>query len=573
MEIDALQFFPPDGKNRPMQCSLKIESPSDVEILKKDKLPLAYVVKASCLDTFRKFPDIIEDKGVKHESVPLSRNMLCSLKIPIIDGVNYKLPGKLKQSVYQFLAKAVDEKDRNLYIIGAPDDPFNKLFQSVASRSRPKLNQQNVPSFGDNRAENDTFPDSIMRLMGDQPVSDNLAQKYLGKSKEAEFVRRLILLAAHNGTPVLIVGATGTGKEVVAREIHNYSGRPGRFVPVNCGAITETLFESELFGCKKGAHSTAFYKKTGLWMEADQGTLFLDEIGDLPLDMQTKILRAVHPTENQKQRIRPVGSEKEISVDARIIAATNRDVFSMVQSGTFREDLYYRLRDFFIPTPPLKDHPKDIPLMAKSFWEKDVPGNNKAPLSPEILAEFQEYRWPGNARELKAVLNQLNTLFPAKTNLTVDHLFAVFDLEGQSSGHKSEPGKKPGQEQPCSKFECRRHLGRVEDAIRAAERAASPLTKHRGKNDKVVSKVAGSLAYRLDELDLLCRYPLRFNDETTFVRVNALKSKLFYLHTLLASGEVEEALSNWGNSVQEEFAVTLSGVKGEIEAIRVGKRL
>ncbi len=299
MEINALQFFPPENKNSPMQCSLKIESPSDLEILKKDKLPLAYVVKASCLDTFRKFPDIIEDKGVKHESVPLSRNMLCSLKIPIIDGVNYKLPGKLKQSVYQFLAKAVNEKDKNLYIIGAPDAPFNKLFQSAARRSRPKLNQQNVPAFGDNRADNDKFPDSIMRLMENQPVPEKLAQKYLGKSKEAEFVRRLILLAAKNDTPVLIVGATGTGKEVVARQIHECSERgpeskpatelnpksesdpkdkggfvpslgvpistraekskpkiKGKFVPINCGAITETLFESELFGCKKGVHRT-----------------------------------------------------------------------------------------------------------------------------------------------------------------------------------------------------------------------------------------------------------------------------------------------------------------------------
>ena len=543
-----------------MQCSLKIESSSDIEELKKDKIPHAYVVKASCLETFRNYQDKIDDRGSKDERESLYRKMEHAHTISIIHATNYKKSKRLSSGVFTLLKNTVEKKNFNPCIIGVPDALFDELFKEAAGCR---------PAFGDDRK----FPDSIMRLMENHSVPEELTEAYLGKSKEAEFVRRLILLAAKKDTPVLIVGATGTGKEVVAREIHNYSGRKGRFVPVNCGAITETLFESELFGCKKGVHSTAFYEKIGLWMEADQGTLFLDEIGDLPLDMQTKILRAVQPLENQKQRIRPVGSETEIPVDARIIAATNRDIFSMVQSGTFREDLYYRLRDFFIPTPSLKDHPGDIPLMAEFFWKNNIPGNNKAPLSPEILAEFQEYRWPGNARELKAVLNQLNTLFPAKTNLTVDHLFAVFDLEGQSSSHKSEPRKKSGREQPCSKFECRRHLRRVEDAIRAAEIATLPLTNHRGKNDKVVSKVAESLAYRLDELDMLCRYPLRFNDETTFVRVNALKSKLFYLHTLLASGEVDEALCNWGNSVQEEFAVTLSEVRGEIEAIRAGKCL
>lgn len=564
MEIEALQYLSDKDKNRYRQCSLRIESTSDIDILKKDMLPHVYVVNGSCLDTFRKHKELFEDKGVKLPWKELSHYLLHSTKIPIIDGSRYKESGKFTQSIRQFMENAVN--DNNLYIIGAPDTIFAELFKEAAGCSRTKSSQSHRIASGDGRSDGAKFPDSIMRLMENHSVPEELTEAYLGKSKEAEFVRRLILLAAKKDTPVLIVGATGTGKEVVAREIHNYSGRNGDFKPFNCGAITQTLFESELFGHVKGVFTGAVKDKTGLWKAADHGTLFLDEIGDLPLDMQAKILRAL-----QERKILPVGSETEIPVDARIIAATNRDVFSMVQSGTFREDLYYRLRDFFIPTPSLKDHPDDIPLMAKAFWEKNIQGDNKEPLSPEILAEFQEYRWPGNARELKAVLNQLNTLFPAKTNLTVDHLLAVFDLEGQSSGHKSEPRKKSGHEQPCSKFECRRHLRRVEDAIRAAEIATLPLTNHCGKNDKVISKVAESLAYRLDELDMLCRYPLRFNDETTFVRVNALKSKLFYLHTLLATGEVEEALCNWGNSVQEEFAVTLSEVRGEIEAIRAGK--
>ena len=149
-------------------------------------------------------------------------------------------------------------------------------------------------------------------------------------------------------------------------------GRQEKFTPVNCGAIPRELLESELFGHEKGSFTGAVHRKMGLWEVADQGTLFLDEVGDLALGHQVKILHAL-----QNGCIRRVGGEKEIQVDARVIAATNRNLFSMVQAGHFREDLYYRLREFLIRTPALRDHPGDIPLLAQAFWAKIVHDETK----------------------------------------------------------------------------------------------------------------------------------------------------------------------------------------------------
>lgn len=162
---------------------------------------------------------------------------------------------------------------------------------------------------------------------------------------------------------MLILGDTGTGKELVARAIHDHSARRAkRFMLVNCGAIPYDLLESELFGHVKGAFTDATYDKPGLWELADKGTLFLDEIGDLHPNHQVKILRAL-----EDKKIRPIGGTKEIEVDARIIAATNRDLFSMVQARQFREDLYYRLCPFPIYTPTLPDHPEDIPTITQTL--------------------------------------------------------------------------------------------------------------------------------------------------------------------------------------------------------------
>ncbi len=195
---------------------------------------------------------------------------------------------------------------------------------------------------------------------------------------------------------VLIQGESGTGKELVARALHYQSARRRHpFVPVNCAALPEGLLESELFGHAKGAFTGAQITRRGLFLEASRGTLFLDEIGDMPLGMQAKLLRVL-----EQRQIRPVGSDREVDVDVRVLAATHRDLAGAVQQGTFREDLYYRLRVMPVQVPPLREHREDIPLLAETFLQRYVTDNTLEPrrFTREALRALEQYDWPGNVR-------------------------------------------------------------------------------------------------------------------------------------------------------------------------------
>lgn len=203
---------------------------------------------------------------------------------------------------------------------------------------------------------------------------------------------------------VLILGESGTGKELIARAIHKYSPRANRqFVPVNCGALTENLLEAELFGHVRGAFTGAQSDRKGLWEEADGGTLFLDEIGEISQAMQVKLLRAL-----QEGEIRRVGSSRAVHVDARIIAATNRDLDAEVKAGRFREDLFYRLSVVTLKVPPLRERRSDIPLLAEKFLVKaaDNAGRSaeRLTLSENALKILTAYEWKGNVRELEAAI-------------------------------------------------------------------------------------------------------------------------------------------------------------------------
>jgi two-component system NtrC family response regulator len=199
-------------------------------------------------------------------------------------------------------------------------------------------------------------------------------------------------------TTVLISGESGSGKELVARSIHFNGPRCGRpFLPISCGALTDTLADSELFGHERGAFTGASSRHLGVFEQANGGTLFLDEIGELPMSLQTKLLRVL-----DSQEIRRVGSEKAVTVDARILAATNRDLKAEVRVGRFREDLFFRLNVVRIDVPPLRDRPEDIPSLAEAYLlqlvrEGSVRGKS---LSSSALDVLTRYRWPGNVREL-----------------------------------------------------------------------------------------------------------------------------------------------------------------------------
>jgi len=226
----------------------------------------------------------------------------------------------------------------------------------------------------------------------------------LGRSTTMLSVCDMIQRVAPSLSSVLIEGETGTGKELAANAIHDYSKRPGAFVPVNCSAISPELFESELFGHVKGAFTGAHQTREGLFSYAAGGTLFLDEISEMPMPMQAKLLRVL-----ENHRIRPVGSDREQSVDVRLIAATNRRLSDAVKDGTFREDLHYRLNVMTIHMPPLRDHVEDIPDLVDFFMERlsDELGVKPIALSQQDLIRLQSYRWPGNVRELRNFLERV----------------------------------------------------------------------------------------------------------------------------------------------------------------------
>jgi DNA-binding NtrC family response regulator len=230
----------------------------------------------------------------------------------------------------------------------------------------------------------------------------------VGSSPPMLEVYKLVARVAAGKSTVLLEGESGTGKELVARAIHtNGPRRDGPFVPVNCAAITETLLESEMFGHERGAFTGAVGAKEGLFEVAHGGTIFLDEIGDIASALQVKLLRVI-----QEQEIRRVGGTASIKVDVRIIAATNRDLGSLVNQGRFRKDLFYRLNVVRIVLPPLRERREDIPMLAHHFLQK-LTGGTAQPirgLVPETMALLQAYSWPGNVRELENVIERAVSL-------------------------------------------------------------------------------------------------------------------------------------------------------------------
>src|SRR6266487_5918704 len=220
----------------------------------------------------------------------------------------------------------------------------------------------------------------------------------VGRAPEMEKLYRIIAKAAQSTHPVLILGESGTGKEMVARSIH-FSGpfRDKPFIPVDCGSLVPTLIESELFGYVKGAFTGAVQSKEGLLAIAEGGTVFLDEVGELPVDLQAKMLRAL-----QEKEIRPVGSTKRIQINIRILAATNRDLEHAVAEGSFRRDLYFRLNVLSLRIPPLRERRQDIPLLAGHILERLAQTSERDyQLSDDAMKALLAYDWPGNVRELE----------------------------------------------------------------------------------------------------------------------------------------------------------------------------
>ena len=234
------------------------------------------------------------------------------------------------------------------------------------------------------------------QFLRDRMDTETQLHGIVGSSAKIQDVLRMVSRLKDTRTPVLITGESGTGKELVARAIHfrgAFANRP--FVAVDCGSLVPTLIESELFGYEKGAFTGALKSRTGLFQSADGGTIFLDEIGELPLEMQAKLLRAL-----QEKEVRPVGSNQPVKVDVRVIAATNRDLEKEYRSGTFRKDLYFRLNVVTLHVPPLRERRSDIPMLAHWFLDRCAPGRS-VQVTNAAMKSLLQYDWPGNVRELE----------------------------------------------------------------------------------------------------------------------------------------------------------------------------
>lgn len=270
----------------------------------------------------------------------------------------------------------------------------------------------------------------------------------IGQSRATQFLRELIQTLAASSSTALVTGESGTGKELVAQALHAQGPRAsGPFVPINCGAIPRELIESELFGHRKGSFTGAVADRLGRFELAHGGTLFLDEIGDLPMDMQVKLLRVL-----QERCILPVGASREVTVDVRVVAATHKNLEAEVAAGRFREDLYYRINVLPITTTALRERPEDIAALLQFYAEKHVlPGSRPLKFAPDMLRLLQGYAWPGNVRELSNLVDRFSTLFPSQT-LQLHTVPACMMPSGMAALQAQHLSQMPEQDLPPTLF-------------------------------------------------------------------------------------------------------------------------
>jgi two-component system response regulator AtoC len=324
--------------------------------------------------------------------------ILTDVRMPRMGGLDLLSALKAKQhpatvivmSAYGNVDLAIEAMKAGAYdYVGKPFKPDEIVLTLRKAEERESLRREN-------------------RALKEQIQKDSQFESILAKSREMLEIFRTIAKIADFKTTVLITGESGTGKELVARAIHARSSRKNApFVAINCGAIPENLLESELFGHRKGAFTDATSDRRGLFEEASAGTLFLDEIGELPLNLQVKLLRAL-----QEDTIRRLGDAKDIRVDVRIITATHRELTADVKSGRFREDLFYRINVLSIHVPPLRNRREDIGLLVDHFVARNNMrlGTNTRGLSTEARKLLLEYAWPGNVRELENTVERAMVL-------------------------------------------------------------------------------------------------------------------------------------------------------------------
>lgn len=344
--------------------------------------------------------------------------IICDVTMPGMDGfeVFEVLSAHPERATTPFIflsARAAREDVRRGMVLGADDyitKPFSRveLLDAIGTRLKKRLSASDHPP--------STVKPSQAHTTTDGPVF--LDPKMLQLCHEIE-------RAAPSTISMLLLGETGVGKEILARRVHEYSGRLGQFVALNCAALTESLLESELFGHEKGAFTGAIQARPGLFETAEGGTIFLDEVGELPLSTQVKLLRVLEDREVVR-----VGGRSSRRVDVRFVSATNRDVQQLIGEGLFRQDLFYRINGMTLEVPALRDRPGDILALTAYFMRRTSP--RPVTLSPETRAAFLSYPWPGNIRELRNVIERA-LLLCTDSEITVEHLPISFQGRGPDS--------------------------------------------------------------------------------------------------------------------------------------------
>jgi transcriptional regulator with GAF, ATPase, and Fis domain len=354
---------------------------------------------------------------------------------------------------------------------------------------------------------------------------------------------------------VLILGEAGTGKGVVAQAIHDLEQKGKPFIEVNCAAMQSDLFELEIFGYAPGGKflGALLEGKAGKWEAAGDGTLFLDEIGELRLNNQAKILHSL-----QEGFIWRAGALTKTQVSARVIAATSRDLYGMVQRGEFLKDLYYSLRQFLIRTPDLRDDRRNLEVIAQKLWRENT--NPNARLPKEILDDIWLHRWPGNVRELRSVLRSLNNFFGAN-HPTRDQLNAVFQHFGLAAGYGQS--ETDASEPALLQLECLRKICHADDAIHACELELKPLARGLRLN----AMAWESLARLSVEMQALMRNRLYFGSQETYQAVAHVQESLGKLLELNRKDML--ALSSyWQKTLEPDIQHAVELLFAEIKNLR-----
>lgn len=531
MAIDAI-IIPENGAMR----RLSITEPSQLYEAPPEPAAAVIVVSKSAGNCFSSYTNKFTMRGQQHDAKELAAYLLGQPNIPVITG-KYNHRGRLMQGVRSLLRSAAEAGERKLYIVTLDDDLFRELYNgAVPPGEEAKQTGPDVPP------PLPAVPDGVMR---------DLKKRIIGESEEYEKVRRKIWLAAREHVSVLILGETGTGKSKIARAIHDHSGRSGKCIEINCGAIPLELLESELFGHVKGSFTYAHRDKTGRWEDANHGTLFLDEIADLRKEHQVKVLRAL-----QEKKIQRVGANFEIEVDVRIIAATNQNLWALVQNGAFRQDLYFRLGAFQIKAPPLRGHPETIAEIARKCW-RDIAGQ-EAKLTQDIVEKLCRRRWPGNVRELKSVLASMYALYHEECP-ELAHLQAALE----ECREPDDRGEQPADSVTAFQLECLRHLQAADEVIRSCEDALKGIAAGQPPDDVT----RRSVAELREDLCALLRRRLHFHNKTTYQAVLRIDEDLRNL-LALRSHSSEEVSKFWNGTLAADIGQAVSCLFDALREVR-----